>query len=412
MSKIQNGVISTLSALAVPDPHQQALGNYDYVYYGATNNYPQNLADMFTISPTHEAVLESKRNFLNGDLKIDAPKNSYLDLEDIDGEGASIEELADNINGDIAMFESFYLEVLYNKAKTRIVAINHIPYEDVRVGKKNERGIVENVYISPDWSRKYLKKNQPITIPTYTPNVKSKTDSQIIISRVKRPNQPYYTIPSYASAIQYILLEDDIAELNRNDVTNGFFPSMVMHFFNGEPTEADKSQLEQYVNGKFKGKSGSKVMMFFGNDPTKKVQLDTHTSPDLGDYSSKMIPLIENKILTGHRAPASLIGVATAGGFSSKSEETQAAFELYTKNVIVPLQKLFINALRKVYKFNGADVDIVIKNEMITLEDTAGDAEINTEDNVNVDNIDDVDDVDDANANEDNINVNTPKDEK
>ena len=380
--QIQNGVISTLSVLAVPDPRQQALWHYDYVQFGQDNLYPQHCASMFTISPTHEAVLESKRNFLNGNLKIDitGTGGNTIDLEDVDGFGTTMEELVDNIDGDVAMYESFYLEVIYNKTHTRIVQLNHIPYENVRVGKYNEDNRVDTVYVSPDWSRKYIKKNQPSPMAVFNPE-NIDTESQIIIARVKRPNQPYYTVPSYMSAVQYILLEDDIAELNRNDVTNGFFPSMIMNFFNGEPTETDKSDMEAYVNSKFKGATGSKLMMYFGNDPAKKVQLDTFTPPNLGEYSEKMIPLVENKILSAHRAFAGLVGISTGTGFSNKADELEAAFQLYLKNSIVPLQKLFINALKKVYKFNGVDSEIMFENELINTDkdEEVANAEVNSE---------------------------------
>ena len=385
MSKIHGGIISTLGQLSTPDPLQQANWHHDYVHFGIDNLYPAYIADLFTLSPTHQALLESKRNFLNGDLKIDTSADGFLDFDDINGEGDSMEEMIDITNGDLGMYESFYWEVIYNNQKTRIVQINHIPYEHVRVGKYNEEGKIDTIYVSPDWSKRFIKKNQPRPLAVF--NTESiDTNSQVIIMRVKRPNQPYYTVPSYMSAVQYILLEDDLAELNRNDVTNGFFPSMIMNFFNGEPDEDGKSEMESYINSKFKGASGSKLMMFFGNDPTKKVQLDTFTPPNLGDYSEKLIPLLENKISTAHRAPASLVGISTGAGFSNKADEIDTAFQLYLKNVIVPLQKLIINALKRIYKFNAVEAEIIFENELLvkeeeSKEDTAN-AEINDESNI------------------------------
>jgi len=248
VDKINNGVISTLSALSIPDFNSiAATYGRAYVDYGSNNKLPNYIADLYTLSPTHQAVVDSKRSILDGDLKIIGvdKKTDKLDLDNIDGEGDTIFDLLSATYGDLALYESFYWEIVYNKARTRIVHINHIPYETVRVGKYNERGKIEKVFISPDWSRKYIKKNKPKEFETFNPS-KINTDSQILISKIKRPNQPYYTIPSYMSAVQYILLEDDIAELQRNTISNGFFPSMVMNFFNGEPTEDDKAELEGY----------------------------------------------------------------------------------------------------------------------------------------------------------------------
>lgn len=363
MSKIQNGVVSTLPALSVPEPLQQAIGVYDYVLYGSTNLYPQYVADLFTLSPTHQSIIESKRNFLNGNLIIDAPGES-LDFEDINGKGDNLEEFVDEINSNLATYESMYIEYIYNSTKTRIVQLNVIPYEYVRVGKYNEEGVMDTIYVSPDWSRKYIKKNKPRALAIFNKD-KIDTDSQVAIFRVKRPNQPYYTIPSYMSAVQWILLEDDIAELNRNDVTNGFFPSMIMNFFNGDPTDDDKEELETYINSKFKGARGNKLMMFFSSEVDKKVQIDTFTPPNLGEYTEKLIPLLRSEILSSHRANPSLVGISTSSGFSNKADELEAAYQLYIKNSIIPLQKLTINMFRKVYKFNEIEADIMFENELV-----------------------------------------------
>ena len=387
--KLYNSVFSSLSVLTTPDPLQAATYGRPYVDFGVDNMYPSYTADLVTISPTHQAIIDSKRSFLNGDLKIDTEVESHiLDLEDINGLGDTLEELIDDTAANLSVYDSFYWEVVYNRQRTRIVAINNIPYEHVRVGKYNEDGVIDTVYVSPDWSRKYIKRNKPKALAVFNPKSVD-TDSQVIIARIKKPNQPYYTVPSYMSAVQFILLEDDIAEINRNDVTNGFFPSMIMNFFDGDPSEDDKAELESYINAKFKGTNGAKLMMFFNNDPEKKVQLDTFTPPNLGDYSDKMIPLIENKILSAHRAFHGIVGISTGSGFSNKADELDAAFQLYVKNVIVPLQKLIINALRKVYKFNGIDADISFQNELIAkdedMKEGVANAEINTEDTVEED---------------------------
>jgi len=369
--KIQNSVITSLSALSVPNPLQDSYYYNDWVPYGVDNLYPNYVADLITISPTHQSVVSSKAGFINGDINIQST-STILDLNNINGEGITFSEFIEETNSDLSTYESFYWEVIYNSTKTRIVAVNRLPYEHVRVGKYNEDGKIDTVYVSPDWSRKYTKKNKPRAMAVFNPKVID-TDSQVIIQRIKRPNQPYYTVPSYMSAVQYMLLEDDIAELNRNDVTNGFFPSMIMNFFNGEPTEDDKAELEGYINRKFTGKGSSKLMMFFSNDPERKVQMDTFTPPDMSRYVETMLPACEQKILTAHRSFPALMGVATGTGISNKADELEAQYNLYIKNVIKPLQLLMINALKKIYAFNGDNsADIEFINELLNRRDPEG----------------------------------------
>ena len=374
--KIYNGISSTMPALTIPNMYQNNTYGRPYIDWGIDNQLPTYISDLYTVSPTHQAVLDSKRNALMGDIKILNGGDS-IDLEDVDGYGNDIYSLLESTNGDVAVYETLYWEFVYNKQRTRIVNINHIPYTNVRVGKYGDNGRIESVFISNNWSRKYIKRNTPKEIATYDPN-NVDTNSQIYISRVVRPGQPYYTVPSYMSAVQYILLEDDIAELQRNNIHNGFFPSILMNFFNGEPTEDEKSELEGYINNKFKGAAGSKIMMFFGNDPDKKVQLDTFEQPNYAEYIDSILPACMKKILTAHTASPLMVGVHTDGGLSNKAEELEANYQLYMKNSIVPLQKLILKALNAVYKFNGKNADIFFINEMVNVEDYSnGDASIN-----------------------------------
>jgi hypothetical protein len=365
MSIIYNGIFSTLPELTIPDFEEYASGVRDYVYFGADNQLPVYIANLITLSPTHAAIFDSKKTFVNGDLQIEITKGKqYLDFDDIDTEGLSLEELIDDTSGDAAMFETIYWEVMFNSARTRIVGINRLNYEDVRVGLYNEEGKIDTVYVSSNWNKKYLKKHKPRPLAVFDPkNVD--TDTAVIIERIKRPNQKYYTVPLYMSAVQYILLEDDVASLNRNDVTNGFFPSMIMNFFNGEPTEDDKANLETYVRGKFKGVHGQKLMMFFGTDPAKKVQLDTFEPPNLGEYTERMLPMFRDMIISAHRTYPSLAGLKTNSGFSSKADEIDTEFQMFLKGSVVPLQKLMIRALKKILKFNKTEADIMFVNELL-----------------------------------------------
>ena len=364
---IQNSVALSMPVLSVPQPTQFSYWHKDWVPFGdGTNLYPQYTASLLTVSPTHAAIVDSKTAFINTDFIIDiiGGSGSYIDEENIDGDGGSLEELIADIAVNLAVYESFYMEVIYNKPRTRVVALKCIPYENVRVGKYNEEGKIDTFYISPDWANNFVKKHKPTPIAAFDPN-NIDTNSQIIYMRMKRPNQPYYTVPSYMSAVQWILLEDDIAEFNRNNVTSGFFPSMIMNFFNGEPTEDEKGELESYIGSKFSGKGASKLMMFFGNDPDKKVDLQAFQPPDLPDYFQAIIPEIKLKIFAGHKASPALLGVFTATGLNNNSDELATQYQLYLKSTINPLQKLVINAFKKAYLVNGHKIEARFENELI-----------------------------------------------
>ena len=368
MSKINNPF--SLPQVSVPDPFQAATYGRDYIDFGVNNLYPNYLADLVGVSPTHAAIIETKTALLNASLEFGDGVDIGIDLENVDGNGSGIEDFIVSVFTNLGMYDGAYIEVIYNKARTRIIHMNVIPFEAVRVGRYNELGKIDTVYVSPDWSRKYIKRNKPVPMATFNTDSVD-TDSQVIIVRTKKPNQPYYPIPGWVSAMQWILLEDDIAEYSRNSILNGFTPSTMFNFHNGEPTETDKSSMESYIKTKFTGKNSTKFMMFFDNDKEKSVDITQLQVPDLARYWESISPIVSEKIFTGHKIYPSLVGVPVKNGFSSNAEELSAHFQVYLKSSVIPIQKLVINVLRVIARFNKPSIPFTAKfnNELLVSED-------------------------------------------
>jgi len=382
MSKVQNSVMFSLPQVSVPDPLQQATGHYDYVYFGVDNMYPQYVADLVNVSPTHSAIITAKTALLNASLILEEDLDIKLDLDDLDGKGGNVEDFYSSMFVNLSTFEGAYIEVIYNKQKTRVVKLSNIPYENVRVGKYTEEGNIDTVYISPDWSRKYIKKNAPKPMATYDPE-NIDTDSQVMVIRLNRPNQPYYTVPGWMSAVQAIFLEDDVLEYSRNSILNGFTPSTIFNFHGGEPDEDGKESMESSMKRKFTGKASTKFLMFYDNDKDKSVDITQLAAQDIGAFWESLSPIISDKIFTGHKIYPSLVGVPTSNGFSSNTDELEAQYALYLKTTIIPLQKLALGVLRKVIKFNiNQSVELKFKNELINTDTEEVDAVENTSDNV------------------------------
>ena len=388
MSKLQNSVAFSLPQVSVPDPYQAATNGRKYVDFGYDNGYPSYLADLSSVSPTHSAIMEAKVAFLNASLEMDDNIDFKLDLDDLDDDGSNVEDFLTDVFTNLGMFDGAYIEVIYNKTKTRIVSLKALPYEAVRVGRYNEQGVIEKVFISPDWSRKFIKRNAPIELPTFNPS-SVKSNSQVMIIRTRKPNQPYYPIPGWVSAMQWVLLDDDVAEYSRNAILNGFTPSTIFNFHNGEPTEDDKSELESYMKGKFTGKNSSKFMMFFDNNREQSVDITTLDTPDLAKYWESISPIITDKIFTGHKIYPSLVGVPVSNGLSSNTDELLSQYQIYLKSTIVPLQKLVLSMFKKILKFNTGETDttMIFVNELIQTDKEEIITEENTEDNITEGNV-------------------------
>lgn len=379
MSKLYNSVSATVPVFVIPDLLQDPYTNLDWVNFGADNNLPIYMANLVEVSPTHAAILDSKKSFIRGDVTIEG-NVSHLDMEDLDGKGSDIDDFIEDLSEDLSTYETLYVEVVFNKSRTRAVRLNILPYENVRVGKMNSKGNVETFYVSANWGKKYIKKNVPKALKAFNPNNVT-SDSAVIMLKERKSGQPYYTIPSYMSAIQWILMEDDIAAFNRGNIVNGFFPSMILNFFDGDPTDDLKEDMEKYINSKFSGTRGSKLMMFFNNDKEKKVTVDTFQPADLPKYFQTMIPEVKYKILTSHKSNPSLVGVLTETGAIGKADELVVAHQLYLRTTISTLQKRIIKLFKMVFRFNGdTKTRLFFENVLLDKElliDTVGANDVN-----------------------------------
>ena len=103
-----------------------------------------------------------------------------LDLigdEYINQKGETIDEIFEKITLDYTLFQGYALNVIWNKEGTQISEMYHLPFANVRSGKKNEEDEVEEYYYSSDWSNLRKYKEMPYRAFDVTDN---KAGSEIV----------------------------------------------------------------------------------------------------------------------------------------------------------------------------------------------------------------------------------------
>ena len=149
----------------------------DYIEYGTEewkNLYPQFLIDLYYNSSTHAAIINATSEMIAGDnIIIDDEEEAQRD--DLDrlvklknlffhaNGKETLHEVIKKISFDFKLQGAFALHLIWNKAKTEIVEIYHVPVERVRAGKPNNMGVVDTYYVSADWSNTRQNKPTPIT---------------------------------------------------------------------------------------------------------------------------------------------------------------------------------------------------------------------------------------------------------
>jgi hypothetical protein len=355
-----------------------------FVTYGLDNLYPNHLINAWEGSSTHMALTNGIVQMISGEsVSFDVDIAEVLEwINNVNRNGESIEDLIEKTAFDLYLHGYFGWQVVWNTARTKIVSIYHTPAEQIRAEKADDEGVVNNYFVSWDWTQYRKKKFEPKRIPAFNPTDRS-NGKQMLFIKQYRPSQFYYSTPSYIGGLNWVLLDNRVGEFHLNNIENGFFPSSIVQFFNGEPPQDEKRILEANFMNKFTGKGQTKIAFVYNDNPEQKVAFDTHEPANIDKRFRDLMPEISKNIMIAHRVPSPLLfGIRDAGGLGNNAEELESSALLMNKMVIIPFQQMILQALEKIFKINDWKTGITIETLQPSqwLEGKSSDADASTED--------------------------------
>jgi hypothetical protein len=257
---------------------------------------------------------------------------------------------------DLKLYGQCFLNPIWSVDRTQISIVHHLPATHMRVGKVNDRDEVETFYHSTEWDKTGGHRQ---AIPAFNSQDRESA-STVIMIKLYNPLSIYYGLPDYVGSTNYVHLDKSISEFHLNNIENGLFPSMMVSFNNGIPTDEEQMEIERSLYAKFGGATGAKLLLSFNDsaDNAPKVeQIRIEDQHKMYDYLSKEVT---QKILSGHRVTSPLLfGLRdTGGGFGSNAEEMREAFELFMTTVIQPMQEELLNGIRPILSANSITLDL------------------------------------------------------
>ena len=345
-------------------PVVQEVRGREYIEYGTEhwkNLYPQFLIDLYYNSSSHAAIINTTSEMIAGeDIIVDESENleQFVKLKKFFAEAngkETLHEVIKKIAFDFKLQGAFALHIIWNKAKTEIAEIHHVPVERVRAARPNAMGKVDCYYVCADWSN--TRVNKPMKIAAF--NTKDRTNpSQLLYTGLYSPNMDIYHTPDYLAANNWALVDQRVAEFHLNNISNGFSGSYMISFANGVPTQEERFQIERSLAEKFTGASNSgKFVLTFSDDKTRTPEITPITVSNADKQYLALQELLVQNILTGHRVTSPmLMGIKNDTGLGSNVDEMNAAFEIYLNTVVVPYQKHIIKTLSKIFEINGINI--------------------------------------------------------
>ena len=333
----------------------------EWVAYGEDNNYFQFLIDRYNGSATNNAIINGMTELIYG-------KGLYAtDASRKPDEYAMMKSLFSRqcmrkITFDLKAMGQAAMQVIYNKDKTKIVQVEHMPIETLRMEKMNDDGEVTGYYYSKDWTKIRKRGFEPVRIPAFGYGEKGE-GLEIYCIKPYRSGFYYYSPVDYQGGLPYAELEEEVANYHINNIKNGLSPSMLINFNNGVPTEEERELIERRIIQKFSGSSNSgKFILAFNDNKEMAASIEPVQLSDASEQYQFLADESMRKLMVAHRVTSPmLMGIKDNTGLGNNADELKTASLLFHNTVVRPIQELILDAIDDIMAVNGASLNIYFK---------------------------------------------------
>lgn len=345
------------------------------IKFGSSNNYPQQLIDVNSRSPLNNSCVLTAAKFMYGDGFI-YPETHKSMLEQAGITNRLLEKIC---------YDEVFAETVCTRVKYRpdglIGKLEHFDFATVRLALPPE-GEYEatHAWISCDWENYRKPENKPFEVELYDPVKarefiaanKDKPDvingwfGQLVIWRKYRAGQPYYSIPRWASALNWVYVDGEIGKFQAHNIDNNFFPGVIISVpgqITGKTEDGrdKKTAFKDDMKERFAGseKAGEPMVIEGTKDnPVRVIKFESNTNSEL---FSTLKTICDKQIVNAWGIPNAISNIETPGKLGS-SQEIAEATQYYQNTQIRPEQnhilEMFNTLIQEIPGCKGVKLDI------------------------------------------------------
>jgi len=346
--------------------------NKDFVSYGQYNSFPQELIDLYNNSSIHNTCVNAIVDGIIGE-GLTADPEFVLDIANSTGE--SWNDILKKVAVDYKLYGGFSLEVIWNKARTKIAEVYHIDFSWLRAREKNYRGQCPGYFISDEWATNYryganfgnVSVDDLPYLPVYNPRTAVSEPKQILVYKPYRPGMAYYPLPDYVGALRVIDLDQEVDNFHINNIKNGLAPSLAITTFTNA-NEDEREAIERMLQIQYSGTNNAGSLMYMDVDsPENAPQITPINSNGSDDYYISINDMVTQKILTAHRITSPMIlGIKTEGQLGGR-EEVVDAYLLLVNTVIRPFQQDILAVFEDLLEMKYPELEITLGIQQLKL---------------------------------------------
>ena len=347
--------IVNLSSYTSPEIVEKS--NKQWVAYGSDNNFFGHLISNYENSPTNNAIINAISQQIYG-LGLDASDSSRRPEQYAKMLTMFHKDCVQKLCFDLKLMGQCAMQVIYSKDRKTIAQVAHIPVENLRAEKCNEKGEIEGYFYSDDWAnvkpRTELKR-----IPAFG---SSKENIEIIYVKPYRAGYKYYSSPDYTGCLQWCEIESEVSNFHLNNVQGSFSPNTLIQFNNGTPNAEERQNLENRIAQKFTGTGGNKFILAFNDNQDAAATVETLPISDAHNTYEYVSSQATEKIMVGHRVVSPMLyGIKDSTGLGNNADELKTASILMQNLVIAPFQHLLIDAFDSILAYNQISLKLYFK---------------------------------------------------
>ena len=347
--------IINLSSYTSPEIVEKS--NKRFVAYGSDNNFFGHLISNYENSPTNNAIINGISQMIYG-KGLDALDSSKKPEQYAQMVALFNKDCVRKLCYDLKLMGQCAMQVIYSKDRKTIAQVEHIPVENLRAEKCNEKGEIEAYYYSDNWQR-VTTRTELKRIPAFG---YSNENIEIVYVKPYRAGYKYYSSPDYTGCLQWCEIESEVSNFHLNNAANSFSPNTFIQFNNGIPSAEERQITEKRIADKFTGSSGSKFILAYNDNPEGKATVETLQVSDAHNTYQYVSEEATKKIMVGHRVVSPLLlGIKDNTGLGNNADELQTASTLMDNTVIRPFQHLLIDAFDSILAFNNISLKLYFK---------------------------------------------------
>lgn len=336
-----------------------------WVNWGAKNNYPNLLLNLYNQSPTHRAAVNFAMMSILGN-GVDFEAMQLNGDEVVPNYAQTWDEVIKALALDYILYGSYAIQVIMNK-DGKTYSYWHMPLDKVRWSEYDEDGQITKYWICNDWTA--TGQYPPFEIDALDMKDEWKLEKgkpYLYVYRTYSPAMTYYTQPHYQAALNAIQAEIEYCNYDLKNIVNGFAPAGVLTLPEVE-TDEERQAIIQNVTRMFQGsENANSVFITFRNNIEDKGVEYVPFAGNQGNVNvyAEANQRVINRILEAHQIPnASLIGMPDIGnsGFSSEADKLEVSYQLYNKLTGNYNRMAVIRTLNQMLKMNGIETEIVMK---------------------------------------------------